>query len=82
MAARRAAPWFNFAPTVYYSEGGSPVPQLWPDLVLVMDACPGGDLSVFALTDERLSPEQVRFVGMAVAAVLAFLHSRFVREFP
>jgi serine/threonine protein kinase len=27
-------------------------------LVLVMDTCPGGDLSVFALTDEKLTPEQ------------------------
>ena len=47
-------------------------------VVLVMDTCPGGDLAVFALTDERLSPEQVRFVGMAVAAVFAFLHERHV----
>jgi len=44
-------------------------------LVLVMDACPGGDLSTFALTEERLTPSQVRFVGTEVTAVLSYLHS-------
>jgi len=47
-------------------------------LVLVMDACPGGDLSVFALTSERLTPQQVRFVGLETTAVLAFLHEQYV----
>uniref|UniRef100_A0A7S3BPB6 cGMP-dependent protein kinase n=1 Tax=Haptolina ericina TaxID=156174 RepID=A0A7S3BPB6_9EUKA len=47
-------------------------------LVLVMDACPGGDLSVFALTSERLTPPQVKFVGQETVAVLAFLHQKFV----
>ena len=47
-------------------------------LVLVMDACPGGDLSVFALTEERLNPTQVRFVGAEVTCVLCYLHSKFI----
>ena len=47
-------------------------------VVLVMDSCPGGDLSVFALTDERLDASQVRFVGTEVAAVLAYLHSMLI----
>ncbi|KAL1520053.1 hypothetical protein AB1Y20_023528 [Prymnesium parvum] len=47
-------------------------------LVLVMDACPGGDLSVFALSSERLTPPQVRFVGLETTAVLSFLHDQFV----
>ena len=44
-------------------------------IVLVMDACPGGDLSVFALTEDRLTPLQVRFVGQEVTCVLGYLHS-------
>ena len=47
-------------------------------LLLVMDACPGGDLSDFALTSDRLTPAQVRFVGLETVAVLSFLHSQFV----
>jgi serine/threonine protein kinase len=47
-------------------------------VVLVMDACPGGDLSVFALTDERLTPSQVRFVGLEVTCMLGYLHSLFI----
>jgi len=47
-------------------------------LVLVMDACPGGDLSVFALTSERLTPPQVRFCAMETLAALAFLHDKLV----
>lgn len=48
-------------------------------LLLVMDACPGGDLSDFALRQSyRLSPAQVRFVGLETVAVLAFLHSQLV----
>ena len=47
-------------------------------IVLVMDACPGGDLSVFALTDERLTPSQVRFVGLEVTCMLGYLHSLFI----
>jgi len=47
-------------------------------LVLVMDSCPGGDLSAFALTKERLTPSQVRFVGLEVVAALSFLHERYV----
>ena len=34
---RRRAPWVNFAPTIYYSEGSTPVAQLWPDLALTLD---------------------------------------------
>ena len=44
-------------------------------LVLVMDTCPGGDLSVFCIGNERLTPPQVRFVGQEVTCVLAYLHS-------
>jgi len=47
-------------------------------LLLVMDSCPGGDLSDFALTADRLTPAQVRFVGLETCAVLSFLHSQFV----
>ena len=43
-----------------------------------MDSCPGGDLSDFALTKDRLTPEQVRFVGLETCAVLCFLHSQCV----
>ena len=45
-------------------------------LVLVMDTCPGGDLAPFALTDEKLTPRQVRFVGLEVTAMLCYLHSQ------
>ena len=34
-------------------------------LVLVMDACPGGDLSTFALTDDKLTPTQARAIEWA-----------------
>ena len=48
-------------------------------LVMVMDACFGGDLGQFVLGEcSPLTQEQVRFVGMETAAVLAFLHSRHV----
>ena len=53
-------------------------------LVLVMDACSGGDLGQFAIDEDgtgsnpRLAPHQVRFVAMEVASVLGFLHSKFV----
>ena len=47
-------------------------------LLLVMDACPGGDLSDFALTSDRLTPAQVRFVGLETVAVLSFLHAQCV----
>ncbi len=50
-------------------------------LVLIMDACPGGDLSQFVLPDSgmpALTTEQLRFVGAHVVAVLGFLHSRRV----
>jgi len=47
-------------------------------IVLVMDTCPGGDLSVFALTEEKLTPNQVRFVGMEVTCVLGYLHSLYI----
>ena len=43
-----------------------------------MDACPGGDLSPFALTSEKLTPEQVKFVGLEVTSVLAHLHLQHV----
>ena len=43
-----------------------------------MDACPGGDLSPFALTSEKLTPEQVKFVGLEVTSVLAHLHIQHV----
>ena len=53
-------------------------------LVLVMDACSGGDLGQFALDEDglggnqRLDAAQVRFVALEVVSVLGFLHSKFV----
>ena len=45
-------------------------------LLLVMDLCPGGDLSAFGVGGDAdsLSVTQVRFVGLEVVAVIAHLH--------
>ena len=50
-----------------------------------MDACPGGDLSKFGYPRRppesdppQLTADQVRFVGIEVAAVLGYLHSQAV----
>jgi len=46
-------------------------------LVLVMDACYGGDLEPFGFYGkERLTTKQVHFVGLEVLAMLCFLHSK------
>jgi serine/threonine protein kinase len=45
-------------------------------LILITDVCPGGDLSPFAIEDQKLTPEQVRFVGTETCAVIAYLHSK------
>ena len=50
-------------------------------LILVMDACHGGDLEPFsAYGDEhdRLTSEQVHFVGLEVCAIIVHLHKQLV----
>ena len=55
-------------------------------LVLVMDACPHGDLSKFgapsnSMPEEKirhLDSEQIRFVALEVAAILLYLHDQLV----
>ena len=49
-------------------------------LILVMDACPNGDLRKYATAESavRLSAEQVRFVGLEVVMVLLYLHAQAV----
>ena len=48
-------------------------------LILVMDLCPGGDLSDFGNgCEEKLTADQIRFVGLEVTCVLSFLHRKLV----
>jgi len=48
-------------------------------LILVMDACPGGDLEPFGANGyDELTSEQVHFVGLEVCAVIVHLHKQLV----
>lgn len=60
--------------------------QTIDQLVLVMDACPNGDLSRYGAPSEiypdeprhKLEKEQVRFIAMEVCCIVKYLHSRHV----
>ena len=48
-------------------------------LVLVMDACPGGDLAEYGVEgDGRLTATQVKFVALEATAVITYLHSMYI----